>query len=70
MLRFKAFPHSVIVDLFKLKAFADSRVNVTQSLKRIENIVEKGENAGCQHFLHFPQCFQTTSFSGSFKVRI
>ena len=23
----------------------------------IENIVEKGENAGYQHFLFFPQCF-------------
>ena len=24
----------------------------------VENIVEKGENAGYQHFLLFPQCFQ------------
>ena len=24
---------------------------------RIENIVEKGENAGYQYFLFFPQCF-------------
>ena len=24
----------------------------------IENIVEKGENAGIQHFLLSPQCFQ------------
>ena len=24
---------------------------------RIENIVGKGENAGYQHFLIFPQCF-------------
>ena len=23
-----------------------------------EDIVRKGENAGNQHFLHFPQCFQ------------
>ena len=29
-----------------------------------ENIVEKGENAGYQHFLLFPQCFQKGSFSG------
>ena len=27
---------------------------------------EKGENAGDQHILLFPQCFQKTSFSGSF----
>ena len=24
----------------------------------VENIVGKGENAGDQHFLFFPQCFQ------------
>ena len=29
---------------------------------RVENIVGKGENAGCQHFLLFPQCFQKSSF--------
>ena len=28
------------------------------SLNRIENIVGKGENAGYQHFLLFPQWFQ------------
>ena len=27
-------------------------------LDRVENIVDKGENAGYQHFLLFPQCFQ------------
>ena len=25
---------------------------------RVENIVEKGENAGYKHFLLFSQCFQ------------
>ena len=29
--------------------------------KAIENIVGKGENAGKQHFLLFPQCFYTLS---------
>ena len=29
-----------------------------------ENIVGKGENAGYQHFLLYPQCFQKTSYSG------
>ena len=29
---------------------------------RVENIVEKGENDGYQHFLLFPQCFQKASF--------
>ena len=28
---------------------------------RVENIVGKGENAGYQHFLLFPQCFQKAS---------
>ena len=27
-------------------------------LGRVENVVGKGENAGYQHFLLFPQCFQ------------
>ena len=39
-------------------------------LGRVENIVEKGENDGFQHFLLFPQCFQKASFSGSLKVGI
>ena len=29
---------------------------------RVENIVLKGENAGYQHFLFFPQCFEKASF--------
>ena len=28
---------------------------------RLENIVRKGESAGYQHFLLFPQCFQKGS---------
>ena len=31
---------------------------------REENIVGKGENAGYQHFLLFPQCFQKPSYVG------
>ena len=45
----------------KLKAFANDKINVEEKLKyvfgRVENIVGKGENAGYQHFLLFPQCF-------------
>ena len=33
-------------------------------LERVENIVEKGENAGNQHFLLFQQCFQKASYTG------
>ena len=31
---------------------------------RVEIIVGKEENAGYQHFLLFPQCFQKASFLG------
>ena len=34
---------------------------------RIENIVGKGENAGYQHFLLFPLCFETASFPDTSK---
>ena len=37
---------------------------------REENIVGKGENAGYQHFLLFPQCFQKASYLGLLKVVI
>ena len=39
-------------------------------LGRVENIVEKGENAGYQHFLLFPKCLRKTSFSRQLKVEI
>ena len=46
----------------KLQAFADDKFNVAQITisvsDREENIVGKGENAGYQHFLLFPHCFQ------------
>ena len=35
-----------------------------------ETIVGKGENAGYQHCLLFPQCFQKTTLTGSLKVGI
>ena len=52
-----------------MKATADNKINVNQKLNfdigRLENIVGKGENAGYQHFLLFPQGFQKPSLSGS-----
>ena len=55
-----------ILDLSKLKAFADDKLNVPEKLKfilrRVENIVGKGENAGYQHFLLFSPCFQKVSY--------
>ena len=66
-----SLPNSKLLDLSKLKAFADDRINVAEMMfsvsDREENIVGKGENAGYQHFLFFPQCFQKASFSGSLK---
>ena len=57
-----------------MKAFADDKINMMQKLEfalgRIENIVGKGENAGYQHFLLLPQCFQKASSLGSLKVGI
>ena len=69
-----SLPNDKILDWSKLKALADGKINVTEKLKfvlrRVENIVGKGENAGYQHFLLFPQCFQKASFQGSLKVGI
>ena len=62
---FNSLPNDKILDLSKLKAFADGNLYVNHKLKfglgRVENIVGKGENAGYQHFLLFPQCFQKAS---------
>ena len=30
----------------------------------VENVLEKGENTGYQHFLLFPQCFQKAFSTG------
>ena len=62
-----------ILDWSKLKALADDKIDVTEKLKfvlgRVENTVVKGENAGYQHFLNSPQCFQKVSFLGVVKSR-
>ena len=48
--------------------FAADNLNVAQMynfvLDAVETIVGKGENAGFQHFLLFPQCFQKVQSSG------
>ena len=54
---FNSIPNNKILDPSKLKAFADEKFKVMKFiLERVEN-VGKGENAGYQHFLLFPQCF-------------
>ena len=55
---------SKILDWSKLKAFADDKIDVALMISlsdRVENTVGKGENAGYQHFLLYPQCFQKPS---------
>ena len=56
-------PNDKILDVTKLKAFADDKLNIVKMMislyDRVEKAVEKGENAGYQHFLFFPQCFQS-----------
>ena len=65
-----------ILTLSKLEVpvFADDNFNITQTIKfsfyRVENIVGKGENAGYQHFLHFPQCFHKIFSTGVSKVML
>ena len=58
----------------KFKVFADDKLIVSEIMisvfDRVENIVGKGENAGYQHFLLLPVCFQNASFLGSLKLGI
>ena len=58
----------------KLKAFADNKFNVATMMislfDLVENTVGKGENAGCQHFLLFLQCFPKPSSVESLKFGI
>ena len=57
----KPLPKDKILDWSKLKAFADDKIEIDKMMifvfDSVEDIVGKGENAGCQHFLLFPQCF-------------
>ena len=50
--------------LFKLKEFADNNFKFDENgrkfSKRVENSMGKGEIAGDEQFLLFPQCFQKT----------
>ena len=73
-MKFNPLPNDKFLDWSKFKAFADNKIITTQKLKfvlgRTENIVGKGENAGYQHFLLFPHCFQKLSFQEVLKVGI
>ena len=71
-----SLPTEKILDQSKLKAFADNKIYVTEKMKiwfqKEKSVVAKGENAGDQHFLFFPQCFQRLFFHVrlEFRVRI
>ena len=69
-----SLPNSKVLDMIKLKAFADDKLNIaTMTISLFdgeENTVGKAENAGCQHFPLFPQCFRKHSSLGSLNVGI
>ena len=69
---FDFLPSNKFLDQAKFKAFADDKFSAAKIINpvfdRVENIVGIGENAGNQHFLLLPKCFQKAYFSGSFKV--
>ena len=59
-------PNNKILDKFKLKAFADKKINIAKMMislsDREKSIVGKGENAGHQHFLFLPTMFSKVFF--------
>ena len=63
-----------VLDWSNFREFADDKIYDAKKLKlvlgKVENIMGKGENAGDQHFLLFPKCFQKALSSGSLKVWI
>ena len=62
--RYQPFPKRHILDVSKLKEFADDNFkrdeNGNKFFKRVENTVGKEEIALYEQFLLFPQCFQKT----------
>ena len=69
-----SLPDDKMLDWSKLKAFADDVLNLAEMMviihKSLENLVGKGENAGYQHFPHFPRGFQRAFYTGSFNLGI
>ena len=43
---------------------------IISAFDSIENTVGIGENAGYQHFLLFPQCFQKACFPDTSKAKV
>ena len=69
-----SLPNDKILNVTKLKAFQEDKLYVARMMislfDGVANTVGKGENAGYQHFLLFPQCFSKPSSLGSLKVGI
>ena len=59
-----ALQHFSLVPIGNIRR--EDNINVNQIVQfvfdKVENIVGNGENAGYQHFLLFPLCFQKVSF--------
>ena len=59
-------PNDKILDVTKLKASADEKLNFVKMtislLARVENTVGKGENAGYKHFFPFSPVFSKAFF--------
>ena len=60
-----SLPNVNMLDLSKLKAFADDKLKIIKMMislfDRVENTLGKGETASYQHSLLFPQCFPKPS---------
>ena len=71
---FHSLPYKKFLKSTKFQAFADNKSDVTTRMISVfirqETVVGKGDNAGYQHFLLFPQCFHNAYPSGLLKVRI
>ena len=69
-----SLPKDRILAYSKFKVLTDNKIIVIQKLRfrlrKVENIVGKGENAGNQHFLLFQQCFQKLSCPEMLKFGI
>ena len=74
IIRDSPFTKQQIFGRDQTESIADNKLEVDRMIVFLfdiaENIVGKGENAGHQHFLLFPQCFPKPSCLGSLKVRI
>ena len=62
-------PDDKILDWPKLKQFADENFRFDENSRKLSKLVEstvgKGEIAGYEEFLLFPQCFQKAYFPGA-----